>query len=270
VNTSILRRFFRITSATGFLGLALTTVGCADMMADTRASRASGIKLYNDGQYADAAGAFRNTIRVAPFDYGSHYWLGASLEHLGSYEQAISEYKTTLSIMSQSLEGKEDKQFRLKAVDSLASAIVKDQQGRDAEIAAIAKAPASAENQFVLAKIGRRSGDADAALEAYSRASLMAPKDFPIAKEFGIYLDQLGQTDRARKELRRAYALNSHDEEVAAALRHVGVIPGPSLKDESDMAQPLVPVGPIPELQLGQPQPKPDDNGQRTATTPQG
>ncbi|MDB5302469.1 MAG: hypothetical protein JWM97_18, partial [Phycisphaerales bacterium] len=122
-----------------------------------------------------------------------------------------------------------------------------------------------AENQFILAKIGRRSGDADAAIESYSRASNMAPRDFAIAKEFGLYLDQLGQTERARKELRRAYALNSQDDEVANALRHVGVVPGPSLKDESDLARPLVPVGPLPELQLSQPQP--NDNGQKTANT---
>ncbi|MDB5174564.1 MAG: Tetratricopeptide repeat [Phycisphaerales bacterium] len=262
--TSFLHRFFRITAAAGLLGVAIGTVGCADMMTDTRATRSAGIKLYNDGQYADAAGAFRNTVRAAPYDYGSHYYLGASLEHLGSYEQAISEYKTTLEIMTSSLEGKEDTKFRLKVVDSLASAIVKA-QARDAEIAAINKAPASAENQFILAKIGRRSGDADAAIESYSRASNMAPRDFAIAKEFGLYLDQLGQTERARKELRRAYALNSQDDEVANALRHVGVVPGPSLKDESDLARPLVPVGPLPELQLSQPQP--NDNGQKTANT---
>jgi Flp pilus assembly protein TadD len=264
MNTSFLSGFFRITAATGLLGLAIGTVGCADMMVDTRGSRASAIKLYNDGQYADAAGAFRNTVRAAPYDYGSHYYLGASLEHLGSYDQAIAEYKTTLAIMTNSLEGREDPKFRLKVVDSLASAIVKA-QARDQEIAELSKSPSSAENQFILGKIGRRSGDADAAIEAYSRASNMAPKDFAIAKEFGLYLDQLGQTERARTELRRAYTLNTQDEEVANALRHVGVVPGPSLKDESDLARPLVPVGPLPELQLGQPQPS--ENGQKTANT---
>ena len=48
--------------------------------------------------------------------------------------------------------------------------------------------------------------------------------------------------------LRRAYAINPNDEQVAAALRRIGVVPGPSLKDRNALATPPVPLGPIPEV----------------------
>ena len=116
----------------------------------------------------------------------------------------------------------------------------------------VADAPAY-ESQFLMAKIERGMGDADAALVAYAQASLLAPTDFYIAKDYGLYLLQLSQTERAKAELRRGYALNGNDSQLADALRRVGVIPGPSLKNEKDMVQPAVPVGPIPEVELALP-----------------
>ena len=91
--------------------------------------------------------------------------------------------------------------------------VLKDQ---DVNSALVPDAPPG-ESQFLLAKINRGIGDADAAIEAYSQASLTAPKDFDIAKEYGMYLLQLSQNDKARSELRRAYALNPKDQQVAEA-----------------------------------------------------
>jgi Flp pilus assembly protein TadD len=228
--------------------MALAVGGCADVTVNTIAARNTAIAQYNNGQYAEAAGTCRTTLRQSPEDYGSHYFLGASLAKLGQYEQAIEQYKTTLVIMSNDLVGKDDRRFRLQCLNSLADAMVKSKD-QDVQSALVPGAP-PAESQFLMAKIDRGLGDADAAIEAYSQASLMAPNDFEIAKEGGLYLLQLSQESRARSELRRAYALNSKDEQVASALRRLGVVPGPSLKDEKDIARPIIPVGPIPQVEL--------------------
>ncbi len=242
--------FGRKFTLAGVLGLALTA-GCADMMVNTRVARNTGIQQYQDGQYAEAAATFRNTLRANPADYGCHYFLGASLAKLGSYEQAIEQYKTTLEIMNVDLVGRDDYVFRMQALNSLADAVV---ASKDHDLQSITlKGSPPYENQFLLAKIDRGSGDADAALDAYAQAALLAPKDFDIAKEYGLYLLQLSQNQRATTELRRAYALNSKDTQVAAALRRVGVVPGPSLKDQNDLTKPVVPVGPIPEVELAVP-----------------
>ena len=248
-----LRTIFTSNGSKLFLGAALALAGCNDvimnsMMVNTRESRNAGIKQYDAGEYAAAAATFRTTLRANPADYGSHYFLGASLAKMGSYEQAIQQYKTTLELMDIDLVGKEDHPFRMQALNSLADAAI---ASKDHDLQSITlKGSPPAENQFLLAKIDRGVGDADAALDAFNQASLLAPKDFDIAKEYGLYLLQLGQNDRARVELRKAYGLNTKDQQVASALRRVGVVPGPSLKDPSDLAKPSLPVGPIPEIQL--------------------
>jgi hypothetical protein len=56
----------------------------------------------------------------------------------------------------------------------------------------------------------------------------------------------LNQTARARQVLWQAGAIDQQDREVASALRQLGVVPGPSLQDKSDLAKPVIPVGPIP------------------------
>lgn len=249
--SSILR--YRSLGIGGLLGVALWAGGCGQAMVDTRGNRETAARLYNDGQYAEAIGACRNNIARNSADYISHYYLAASLAKTGAYDEAIQQYKTTLNLMKTSLEGRDDHDFRMKVLDALAVSVVKANE-REQESAAIAKAPRSAENQFLLAKIDRMSGDADAAVEAYEQAALLAPRDFIIAKEYGLYLEKVGQTDRARSELRKAYALNDQDPQVTSALRRVGVVPGPSLKDENDLAKPVIPVGPIPEVELGKPQ----------------
>jgi Flp pilus assembly protein TadD len=236
-------------------------------MTNTRADRDHGLKLYNEGQYADAAGAFRETIRHNPADLQSHLYLAQSLDHLGAYEQAVEQYRTTLKIMETSLEAQGNRPLRLKTLNQLADVIIKTQD-HDQRASILLHGGHNAEDQFLLAKVDRRLGDADSAIEAYHQATLLDPKDSEIRKEFGSYLAQLGQTEQARTELKKAYALKPDDEETASALRRVGVVPGPSLKDESDMARPGIPVGPLPELQLGQQQPNASkEAGQPTASS---
>lgn len=236
------------SSIIAVLGLSFA-LGCADVITYSRESREQGIASYKQGDYADAAGAFRNAIRQQPADYTSHYYLANCLEQMRSYEQAIQQYKTCLQVMSNSLEGKTDIVIREETLDGLARSVAKSADP-STEIAALSSTPHTAENLFVLAKINRNIGDADAAIDAYRAASLLDPKDFNIAKEYGLYLEQLGMHDQARAELRRANGLNQGDQEVQVSLREAGGIPGPSNKAEADLEKPPVPQGPLPEVDV--------------------
>ena len=238
----------------------LTTItfglmGCTSdvqVLTYAKQSRMQGIRLYNEGNHADAAGAFRNSIKQDPRDYRSHYYLGVSYEALNSYQQAIQSYKSCLEVMKVTYEGREDQAFRLRAIDSLASVIARqDERGLEKDLLEKqARGRQVAEDYFLLAKVYRFGGDADSATDAYNRAALMDPRDFYILKDYGLYLVQLGQNPRAEAPLRKAYALNATDVEVAAGLRQLGIVPGPAIKDEKDLIQPPIPKGPIPEVDL--------------------
>jgi tetratricopeptide (TPR) repeat protein len=200
--------------------------GCADALVYAKDSSKTGTALYNDGNYPEAAASFTNATRQDPTDYRSYYFAGASYQNMRSYEQAISSYRSCLDVMPMTLAGKDDIAFRYRTIDALATAISKS--GTDAiETAELEKkcaGKANIEDQWLLAKIYRYSGDADAAIDAYNKAVLLDPTNFTITKEAGLYEANLGQTDRAKFALKKANEINPDDEQVNAALRSLGVV----------------------------------------------
>src|SRR5204862_8200198 len=84
--------------------------------------------------------------------------------------------------------------------------------------------------------------------DACNRAAKLDPNSFYITKEYGLYLERLGQKPQATPLLKRAYAMNPQDEQLAQALRRLGIVPGPSLKDQSALAKPVLPPGPLPPV----------------------
>jgi Tfp pilus assembly protein PilF len=246
------------------IGLLVALAGCgSEVISYNRQFREQGMTQFGKADYADAASSFSNALRQEPGDYTSRYYLGQCEERLSKIQAAIKEYRTCLDVMSHSLEGKGDLEFRSKVLSALANAIAQEPE-RSGDLAAIERAPRTAENAFLLAKIYRQTGDADSAIAQFEQAQQIDPQNPEIAKEYGLYLEQLGQTKRADGELRRAYTLNSKDEEVAAALRRLGVVPGPSLKGEDGLEKPVLPLGPLPEVDLttSSKQSQPPQNGQ--------
>ena len=226
--------------------------GCsstANVLTFAEDARDKGLDQYRAREYENAAGSFRSATRQDPRDYKSFYFLGASYDALGSHQQAAHAYQSSLRVMDLTLEGRKDKEFRARAIDGLGISLAKGHD-RTAEIAMPQPGKRPAEDAWLKAKVFRYSGDADAALEAYTEASLQDPNHFYIAKDHGLYLEELGQARQADVQLRRAYRLNSGDEQVASALRRVGTVPGPALKGREQLAKPPIPRGPLPELKV--------------------
>ena len=236
-------------------GLAVAATGCADALTYSNDSRAAGIKLYSQGQYDMAAGSFQNAVKQNPRDFESFYWLGVSYDAAKNYQQSISAYRSSLDVQALTVDGRQNHAFRRRTLEGLAIAISKS-PGRSAETQAIIDKTAgheTPEDALLLAKIFRYSGDADSAIDAYNRAVLLDPTDTFISREAGLYFAQINKNQIAEPLLKRAYVANPSDKDVAAALRGLGIIPGPSLKSDDQRATPIIPRGPIPEISLGSP-----------------
>jgi tetratricopeptide (TPR) repeat protein len=232
-------------------GLSLGFVsGCADVVTYANDSRRDGLKNMRDGNVVDAAGSFRNAVRQDPRDYQSYYYLGQCYDQMGSQMQAAQAYRSGLDVMNITIEGREDKTFRLHIINGLAGALAKGGT-RTFDDQSVAGKSKPGEQKFIVAKVYRNLGDADNALANYQQASFLEPNDAAIAKEYGLYLVQTGQTEQAKPVLKRAYAMNTKDTEVVDALRRIGVTPGPSLKDKQELVKPPIPQGPLPEGELG-------------------
>jgi tetratricopeptide (TPR) repeat protein len=249
---------FRASSAAkalALIALSLALTGCSDVLTFAQQNRDIGMAAYREADYPKAAGAFRSALRQDPRDYISHYYLGLSSLQLHNYQQAVVAFRSCLETQNVTLAGKEDNATRLKALEGLARAIVKsddsDQEvNRVEQEARGAKGSLAAREFFLLGKVYRYRMLPDMALDYYNRATLDDPKNFDYAKEYALYCEQLQQTQRAQEALRKAYTLNSSDKEVADALRRLGVVPGLSLMEKDDLAKPMIPLGPIPELDM--------------------
>ena len=210
------------------------------------------MRLYQEGNYTEAAGAFRNAVRKDPREYKSEYYLGVTCDKQAAYQEAIEAYRTCLDVMKLTYEGRADETFRSKVLDGLAVTVARSDP-HDTQLNMFekqARATQNPEDFFLLAKIYRYRGDGDMALENYSHAVLLDNKNFPLLKEYGLYLQQTGQSQKAVAALSMAYRINDKDEQVIGSLRQLGVVPGPSLKEQNELASPLIPKGPIPPLDI--------------------
>ena len=154
--------------------------------------------------------------------------------------------------MTKDIDGKRDVVFRQGVLNGLANAIAKS-DSRDTEINDVerrAQTNSSSEEYFILGKIFAYRGDPDSAIDAYNHAMLTDPDNFYIAKEYGLYLVQLNQGQKAELPLRKAYAQKQDDDQVNNALRSIGVVPGPAVLDQDALAKPMIPRGPIPEVDV--------------------
>jgi len=233
------------------MAFALIASGCAEVVASSKHPRELGQKSYYAGEYADAAGAFRQAVRTDPLDYRAWYGLGQSYDATQSYHQAIQAYRTALDVRTRTLPGKEDEAMRVKIIDALAKSIAAgNDRGFQADATSHGRSPA-AEDKYIAAKSFQYMGDADAAIDTYQQAVMLDKKDAALAKDYALYLEKVpAMHPQAVKQLKRAYQLNGKDPQVLAALRRNGIVPGPSLKEPEQLANPAVPKGPLPEMDI--------------------
>jgi Tfp pilus assembly protein PilF len=224
--------------------------GCGEYVTFSKDSRRRGVQYLESNQNEEAKGAFRDAVRQNPRDYQSYYYLGSIYEKESAFAPAVTNYRTSLSVQNVTSEGRADVAFKLKSIDGFARCLAKF-DSNDSEINRLvdaANASTSGDEWLVLARTFVYRGDADSAIDAYAKAAQQAPRSEYIAKSQGLYLEQVGHKPLAEQALRRAYRLDPNDEEVNTALRRLGIIPGPALKEESELVRPTLPRGPIPDL----------------------
>ena len=216
----------RAAIASLLVSLSLISLGCTEALTYANKSREEGIKLYDQHYYADAAGAFRNSIRQDPRDFRSQYYLGLCYDELKQHHQAFAQYRASLDVMTQLGPVFVDPNFRQVVLDAYGASVGRYDEN-ESEVDALTKraqGSTSGEEWFILAKGFRLRGDADRAIDAYTRAARVAGDNFFIRKEYGLYLlDPLSQNQEAEYWLRLANKLQPYDEQVNAGLAKLGV-----------------------------------------------
>lgn len=237
----------------------LAAAGCAEVVTYSNKSVAQGKKLQAEGRIEEAAGAFRNATQQNPTNYEAFYYLAQCYEQMGREQQAIQCYRTALEVfkpvdpLSHAPEARAEVETRDALVNAYARAIAHS-AARDSELGALADRAQVSNNAldtYVLARANAEAGDADAAVAAYERAvQLSNGRDRAILKSYGNYLVQIGQKEQAAATFRRLYVLTPDDPDVSNELRKLGIVPGPSLLPPDQLSKPVLPKGPLPELEI--------------------
>jgi len=256
------KRMFSGILAIGIAGVVLVfATGCGmdsqNVLTWSKDAKREGIQQYNDGRYAEAAGAFRNAIRQNPQDPESEYLLGLCYEQTQSWHEAIDAYKTFLQLMPPPGTVHYSIGMHDSAFDRLAHIIAShDPTGTETDLVAQTAAQSHLSEDFrLLGRVLRFRGDADSALENYRRAVQIEPENFAAQRELGLYLEQLTQNQEAGQVLRDAYRLNQRDDQVNNALRRIGLEPGPDLLPHQQPQARQITMPPLPSVDPGLPTP---------------
>ncbi len=253
--------------AIGIAGSALISLtGCGmdsqTVLTWSQDAKREGVQQYNDGRYAEAAGAFRNAIRQNPQDPESEYWLGLCYEQTQAWHEAIQAYKTALQLMPAPGTVHYSIGMHDNAFDRVARLIAaNDRTGSETDLLAQTAAQSNSSEDFrLLGRVFRFRGDADSGLANYRRAVKIDPENFAAQRELGLYLEQLSQNQEAGQVLRDAYRLNQKDQQVNNALLQIGMEPGPGLlAQRRPVAHPVMP--PLPTVDPGLPTPAANSAG---------
>src|SRR5260221_2082256 len=86
--------------------------GCSGFFTKAEDPQVAGLRLYQEKNYTEAAGAFRNAVRKDPRDYKSHYYMAVALDADGRYQEAIEAYRTALDVQNVTYVGQDDNAVR--------------------------------------------------------------------------------------------------------------------------------------------------------------
>jgi len=213
-----------MTAVLALCGLLLCT-GCYNPAVEKFHSR----KAMDAGDYATAEQKLVAVIENDPSDWEGHYLLG--LAYLGQNRpvEAQSELEQALAVKDRS------KTQTPKILNALADAL-HQQKSYDQLYAFLDAQIARYEGWEDYARKARflvKANDMDGASLAYAQAALFSRNaDDNIYIEMAEFYEGLGDYDKAIQCLKWAYYINDERPSLPNRFRKLGVVPGPTLKEE--------------------------------------
>lgn len=219
-----IRRLF-----TGAVLAAMFSVSACQTQRPLEYVRESGNKHFSQQRYSSALADFQEYVERAPGDARANYDMGRTLLELGRIPESIPYFWVAYDVDS----------LRKEYVDGLAEALCRAAEtapvdlGERAELyrflnSRVRQFPTT-EEFLRLGKYAERLGDADEALTAYLTAARI-DQGQSLAPQLALAEFYLARGDREEgmRRLRMALHLDLQNPEIAARIRSLGEIPGPT------------------------------------------
>jgi tetratricopeptide (TPR) repeat protein len=246
-----------LRNAAVLLAAAAFAGGCADALTFSKTERAQGRIALDEGDYETAAGIFSRHVNNDPNDYKGHTHLAQARLAAGNVEGAVQSFRTALEVRKASRRGNADEPYRQLIIDEYARALAMLDDGGRSINDLQDRAGGDVDLTLVAAKANAAAGLPDAAITDFQTARKLDKKDQFVAKSYGLYLESMRQDIAAEEVLTQAYRLDTTDAEVIAGLNRLGIRPGPAILSRNELAKPTVPLGPLPQVRVKDPDGKP-------------
>ncbi|XAL98897.1 hypothetical protein OT109_15080 [Phycisphaeraceae bacterium D3-23] len=208
------------------VAVAMLSVGCG-----YNAAHQKGLaeKEMERGDYISARNRLVEVTQHARSDWESHYYLGLCHLELNEPVQAQTQLGQAYAVQDRHPE------WTPKILDAMAQSLY--DQDRPDELYAFLRAQIDRYGTWRdyarQARFLAKSGDVDGAALAYRKAAYFSKnRDADIYLEIAAFYEALGDPGRAVQALKWAYWINPQHTQIPTHLRRLGVVPGPTTRDE--------------------------------------
>ncbi|MEM1012818.1 MAG: tetratricopeptide repeat protein [Planctomycetota bacterium] len=246
--------FRLISAAAGVAAAALLAGGCTSAITFSTTERSMGRIALNEGDYETAAEIFSEHVANNPRDYKAHTHLGQTRLAAGNNKAALASFRTALDTRVMTARGRADKPYRELIIDEYARTLALIDADGTMTATLDSQSSGDVEKKLIVAKAFANAGQPDSAIAAFQSARRLDKRDLFVAKSFGLYLESIRQDIAAEEMLTQAYRIEPSDNEVAAGLVRLGIVPGPAILSRNELAKPKVPLGPLPQVRMATPE----------------
>jgi len=195
-----------------FLSLFISSgLGCS---LASRGQNITGVQLYQQGQYQQAASVFRQSIQSDPWNADGYYNLAATQYRLGRANNSSGDLQQAENLYHQALDRNPNHQPAYRGLTVLLV-----QQGRTDDAITMLRgwsqrSPELAAPKIELARLAEEFNQFDTAQEYLLEAASIDPHNARALAALGSLREQTGDVDQALNDYQRSLAINSRQPQI--------------------------------------------------------
>lgn len=219
-------RMTTVRGAVLLLLMAMLIPGCGY---NTHQEKQDALREMERGEYIAARNRLATVTQHARSDWEGHYYLGLCHLELNEPVQAQTQLEQAFAVQDR------HDTWTPMILDALAQSLY--DQDRPDELYAFLRAQIDRygtwQDYARQARMLAQSGDVDGAALAYRKAAYFSKnRDEEIYIEIAKFYEAIGDQGRAVQALKWAYWINDKHTEIPVHFRRLGVVPGPTLREE--------------------------------------